>query len=129
MENDIEFKFIKECGFLKQPHKITLDDVCEITETVCVEYLIHRNVAEIQQFMDGLDVLGIGALLKSYPECFKEMFIHTPKVVTAHDLDKLFIPQFSPHGSNIREKEEAIVLNWKDYIYEAEGKGYSILQY
>lgn len=101
MENDIEFKFIKECGFLKQPHKITLDDVCKIAETVCVEYLIHRNIAEIQQFMDGLNVLGIGTLLKSYPEHFKEMFIRTPKAVTAHDLDKLFIPQFSPHGSNI----------------------------
>ena len=49
------------------------------------------------------------------------MFAHVPKAVTAHDLDKLFIPQFSPHGSNGREKEEAIVLNWKDYIYEAEG--------
>ena len=94
-----------------------------------MEYLIHRNTAEIQQFMDGLNVLGIGTLLKSFPECFKEMFVHTLKAVTAHDLDKIFIPQFSPRGSNIREKEEAIVLNWKDYIYEAEGKGYLILQY
>ena len=41
----------------------------------------------------------------------------------AHDLDKLFIPQLSPRGSNAQEKEEAIVLNWKDYIYE-EGKRY-----
>ena len=129
MENDIEFKFIKECGFLKQAHKISLDDVSEITEIVCVEYLIHRNIAEIQQFMDGLNVLGIATLLKSHPKRFKEIFVHTPKVVTTHDLDKLFVPQFSPRGSNIREKEEAIVLNWKDYIYEAEGKGYLILQY
>ena len=123
MENDIEFKFINECGFLKQPHKVMLNDVREITETVCVEYLIQRNIAEIQQFIDGLNVLSIGTLLKSHPERFKEMFLYSPTAVTAHDLDKLFIPQLSPRGSNAREKEEAIVLNWKDYIYE-EGKRY-----
>ena len=86
-------------------------------------YLIQRNIAEIQQFLDGLNALSIGTLLKSHPECFKEMFIYSPKAVTAHDLDKLFIPQLSPCGSNAREKEKAIVLNWKDYIYE-EGKRY-----
>ena len=41
--------------------------------------------------------------------------------VTPYDLDKLFLPLFSPEGSNAREEEEALILNWKDYIYEAEG--------
>ena len=41
--------------------------------------------------------------------------------MTASILDQIFIPQFSPPGSNAREKEEAIILNWKDFIYEAEG--------
>ena len=69
MENDIN-----KCRFLKKPHKITLNDVCEIPETVCVEYFIQRNIAEIQQFMDGLNVLGIGALLKFHLESFNEMY-------------------------------------------------------
>ena len=41
--------------------------------------------------------------------------------MTANILDQIFMPRFSPPGSNAREKEEAIILNWKDYIYEAEG--------
>lgn len=107
---------------MKQPHKVTLDDVDEIVKTVCVEYFIVRSTAEIHQFVDGLNALDIGTLVKSHPTQFKEMFVYSSKVVTGYDLDKLFLPLFSPHGSNIREKEESIILNWKDYIYESEGK-------
>jgi len=45
------------------------------------------------------------------------LFVHTDKEVTA----KLFLPVFSPPGSNTREKKEAIILNWKNYIFEVQG--------
>lgn len=118
---DDEGKYISNCGFLKPTYKVVIADVPEITEVVCTEYLIMRSLNEIQQFENGLDMLGIGSLIKQYPEHLKELFIYNPKPVTASDLDQIFLPQFSPHGSNAREKEEVIILNWKDYIYEAEG--------
>ena len=60
----------------------------------------------------------MGKLLKTHPSHCRELFTHQPKVVTGYDLDKLFLPILSSEGSNMREKEEAIVLNWKDYIYD-----------
>lgn len=122
IENDVEFEFLRDCGFLKQPHKISISDVDDIIQTVCTEFLLKRSAAEIQQFIDGLNALDIGRLIKSHPTQFKELFVYNSKVVTPHDLDILFLPILSPSGSNAREREEAVVLNWKDYIYESEGK-------
>ena len=80
-----------------------------------------RTINEVQQFESGLNVLEVGSLIKRYPEEMKAIFVHNPQTVTASILDQIFTPQFSPPGSNAREKEEAIILNWKDFIYEAEG--------
>ena len=98
-----------------------MTDVPEIIEVVCTEYVIMRSINEVQQFENGLNALEVGSLIKHYPEELKEIFVHNPQTVTASILDQIFIPQFSPPGSNAREKEEAIILNWKDFIYEAEG--------
>ena len=116
LENDAQY--IKDCGFIKPVVKMTLEDLKEIKETVCTEYLIMKSINEIQQFQEGLDVLGMGKLLKAHPTPCRALFTHNPKVVTGYDLDKLFLPILSNEGSNIREKEEAVVMNWKDYIYD-----------
>ena len=67
IENDVEFEFLRDCGFLKQPHKIIISDVDDIIQTVCTEFLLKRSAAEIQQFIDGLNALDIGRLIKSHP--------------------------------------------------------------
>ena len=79
IENDVEFEFLRQCGFLKQPHKITISDVDEIIQTVCTEFLLVRSAAEIQQFIDGLNALDIGRLIKSHPTEFKELFVCSAK--------------------------------------------------
>ena len=119
MDDDAEY--ISNCGFLKPTYKVTMADVPQISEVICTEYLIMRSINEVQQFESGLNVLDIDSLIKRYPEHLEEIFVHNPQPVTAGILDGIFMPQFSPLGSNAREKEEAIILNWKDYIYEAEG--------
>ena len=113
----MKFKFLRDCGFLKQPYKTTISDVGDIIQTVCTEFLLKRSAAEIQQFIDGLNALDIGRLIKSHPTQFKELFEYNSKVVTPHDLDLLFLPILPLIGSNSQEKEKAVVLNWKDYIY------------
>ena len=60
--------------------KVTLEDVKEIEEAVCTEYLITKSINEIQQFKEGLDVLGMGNLLKlTLPNAENYLFI-TPKL-------------------------------------------------
>ena len=41
--------------------------------------------------------------------------------VTAQYLSDLLVPSLSPRGHNHREEEEAVILNWKDYLQDIEG--------
>ena len=77
-----------------------------------------KSINELNQFQEGLNVLGVSDLIKDHPASYHELFVHSSKTVTPYDLDKLY---FHLRGSNAREEEEALILNWKDYIYEAEG--------
>ena len=119
MEDDA--RYIGACGILKPVFRVITRDIPEITEAVCVEYLIMKSINELNQFQEGLNVLGVSDLIKDHPALCHELFVHSSKTVTPYDLDKLFLPLFSPEGSNAREEEEALILNWKDYIYETEG--------
>ena len=77
-------------------HRMTISDIPNIIEAVCTESLITKTYAEILQFK------GVNGLIEN-----------------AKDLSEIFKPSF--RGSNAREKEELIILNWTDYLFEAEG--------
>ena len=111
-------ELVKESGFLKPVHKISVDD---IPEAVCTEYLITKAYAEILQFKEGLSVLGVSGLIEKHPRELESIFVYNPNIVTPNDLKEIFKPCFSVSGSNNREKEELIILNWIDYLFEAEG--------
>ena len=113
--------YVTASGFQKAIFRVTTEDIPDIVEMVCTEFLIIKSISEINQFQDGLNVLGISDLVKAHPNVLRELFVHDHKTFTAADLDKLLLPVFSPIGSNAREKEESVILNWKDYIFEAEG--------
>ena len=118
---DDDAGYITTSGFCKPVFKVSMNDIPDIIEAVCTEFSIMKSISEISQFQEGLNVLGVSDLIKAHPSILQEAFVHSDKKFTASDLDELFLPVFSPAGSNAREKEEAIVLNWKDYIFEAEG--------
>ena len=118
---DDDAGYITASGFHKAIFRVKTEDIPDIVEVVCTEFLIMKSISEINQFQEGLNVLGIGNLIKSNPDVMREVFVYSDKEFTALDLDELFLPMFSPAGSNAREKEEAVILNWKDYIFEAQG--------
>ena len=58
----------------------------DIIQTVFTEILLKRSAAEIKLFIDGLNALDIGRLIKSHHTQFKELFIYNSVVVIPHDL-------------------------------------------
>ena len=113
-------QFVKDSGFLKPVHRITVSDIPNIVEAVCTESLITKTYAEILQFKEGLSVLGVSGLVEKYPRELKDILVYNPRTITPQELSEIFKPCFSPRGSNAREKEELIILNWTDYLFEAE---------
>lgn len=51
----------------------------------------------------------------------KQIFTSSLSPVTATDLSNLLVPMYSPKGSNAREEEEALMLNWSYYLQDIEG--------
>ena len=61
-------QYVKDSGFLKPVHKITIADIPNIVQAVCTEYLITKAYAEILKFKEGLSVLGVSGLIEKYPK-------------------------------------------------------------
>ena len=93
--------------------QVTMRDVPTILSGVCREFLIIGSSHKIAQFLEGLNTLGIASLIKVHPFSLKQLFLYNPSPVSAQEVADLLIPAFSPRGSNIREEEEAVFMNWK----------------
>ncbi len=119
---DDKCAFVVECGFLKPAAFVVMDDIPAIIHAVFLEYVILRSTQEIAQFKDGLEALGIATLIQRYPLAMRQLFIHDPTAkVTAQYLADLLKPALSPRGHNQREDEEAVILNWNNYLQDTEG--------
>ena len=117
-----EFSFRFEFGFSAPSSKMTLADKVNIVRTLSLHYLIYANWAEIDQLVDGLKTLGILKLMQQHPHHFRPLLQSTTKpLLTSSQMLKLFQPVWSPKGSNQREKEELIILNWTTYLDETQG--------
>ena len=73
MDNDAQY--VNDCGFLKPAYKVTMEDLTEITEVVCIEFLIKKTITEIQQFEEGLNALSIGNLIQACPFYVKDLSV------------------------------------------------------
>ena len=73
------------------------------------------------QFSEGLDSLRLLQLMKSQPSLLKSLFVYQPQTITAGKIQDLLIPDYKPRESNQREEEEAVVMNWNEYLQDLEG--------
>ena len=117
-----EFSFRFEFGFGVPSCKVTLADREDIVKSLSLHNLIYANKAEIDQLKEGLQTHGVLSLMERYPHLFRPLLQSTTKpLLTASQMMALFKPQWSLQGSNRREKEELIMLNWTTYLDETQG--------
>ena len=118
-----KFAFVAESGFIKPAMKVTKADIPAIIKAAFLEHIVFKTTQEISQFIQGLETLQIATLLRRHPRCLRKLFVNDPSEarVTAQYLSRLLSPVLSPHGHNQREKEEAVLLAWSDYIQDMEG--------
>ncbi|KAI9515764.1 hypothetical protein NQZ68_022118 [Dissostichus eleginoides] len=97
----------------------------EEKHTVVAEYLtwytIGRNHSEIERFKDGLASLHFLDALCQHPSVLAPVLCHTDKRLTSVEVERLFLPQLSPAGSNRRTTETPALSFWADYLMDREG--------
>ena len=59
--------------------------------------------------------------MKKPPHLLQECFCHNAKSIASETLNEIFKPCFSEEGTRQREREELVVMHWRDYIQECEG--------
>ena len=92
----------------------------KIVEDVAHWYVLEKSCAAINQFRDGLKILGVLDSIKAYPDQFKPLFCFGSVVVTAEMMNGLFAIEYSEKGSNRRAFEENVISYWLDFLQDVE---------
>ena len=65
-----------------------------------------------------MDLLKV---MRKYPNHFRKVLTSEEKLLTASTVQNLFVPNFSLFGSNKRQKEEEVIMNWNFFVEDVEG--------
>ena len=117
-----KFAFRFDIGVNNLTSNLTLADRDRIVQSIANYFTVIRVKAQIDQLSDGLKALGVLDIMKGNPHSMRELFLAKPKPITADGMINLFEVRFSPVGSNRREDEEAVVLQWIHLIQLIDGK-------
>ena len=117
---DYEFWFT--CGISKPISHLQFLDKEKIVTAMCLHYSVLVTLAELEQLHRGLTIQRFNVLMQSYPQAVRKAFELPPTKITSDFMQDLFVPMFSPHGSNMRAVEEALVMTWIHYFQHIEGE-------
>ena len=79
--------------------------------------------AQLDQMIDGLNVLGIYELIKANPHAMHKLLVSKPVPMTSDFIMDLFQTRFSAEGSNRREDEELVMMYWVHFLEMIECEG------
>lgn len=113
-----ECSFRFKAGFSKAI--VTIEEKSKLLHAIALHYTLLSSLSEVNQFIEGLNVHGFLDCLRQHPLEARELFMHAENQLTAEKVDDLFIPIFSPRGSNKRTTEEAVSLHFSRYLEEVE---------
>lgn len=118
IQQDDILDLLHACGYNAVPKFSGKDQLLGMI----VKYiLIDKPRSALEQFKEGLETLGILQAIQAYPDEFRNLFCFKATELTASLMESHFVTVFSPAGSNRREKEELIVMHWRDLLQECEG--------
>lgn len=77
----------------------------------------------INQFIAGMNACGdFWVMVKSNWRQFKKLFVGASEKLTRLYMKDLLVVDWSPRGSNNRQKEEATIFLWLWWLTEVEGE-------
>ena len=111
---DYEFRY--DCGVSKPVCPIKYSEKHKIVEAMCLHYSVLASLAELEQLRRGLSVQKFNSLMESSPQLIQKAFVPPDTKISSDFLEDLYVPIFSPKGSNKRVIEEALIMTWITYL-------------
>lgn len=102
---------------------VGLDDIPSFLCVVWLDFTVYRVHGEIQQLRGGLlSTLHFNHLITANPQAVRSLLASgDPFHVSAASMQELFKIEFSPQGSNDRFHEEAVIMNYYNFLQDCEG--------
>jgi hypothetical protein len=100
----------------------TFENKQRLLNELCHFYVIDKACSALTQFKEGLSTLNVLPLMQQHPNLFENVFCHRAKPITAAEIDGLFRICYSEEGTRQRGQEELIVMYWRDYLQDRQGK-------
>ena len=109
MNLELEYRF--ECGYNKA---LKFSEKEDFIRTIWLHFVFYLSQSELEKFQNGfVETLGMDELIVLHPGIVWDCLIKTDCFnVTANFLLDSYVAIFSDVGSNNREAEEAIIVNW-----------------
>ena len=93
-----EAEFLIECGISNM--KWTFTEISNPESLLCKSIVIYKNKEALDQFVEGLSVVGLLKYVKNNPASLKEIFCFEPFSLTAASFRKSLVINYSEPGSN-----------------------------
>ena len=115
LEDTFDFRF--DCGYTKPTRNMTTDDIYTLVNCIWLHYTFKPH-AELQQLRKGFrETLQMELLICLHPDEVKSVLYASSLFdVTAGFLLDSFVTHYSDNGTNRRTLEEAVILNWSEYV-------------
>ena len=119
-----EFEFRFDLGIAVQADNIGLEGKQSIIDAMAKHFSIHSVKAELDQILCGLaSTLGALDLLRNNPTAMRPLLVNSPlQHLTADYMFDTCEVKYSPSGSNSKQKEEAVVMMWLNFLQRVESK-------
>ena len=117
------FDFHFNCGYSKPTRNMTIDDKSTLINAIWLHFTFFpapcRATAAEKGFRDALQVELLVCL---YPDEIRSLLCAcTMYDITAAFLLDSFVTHYSDDGTNRRILEEAVMLNWSEYVVNCSG--------
>lgn len=98
----------------------SVDDIKAVVKQTAHWYTLGRAYVAIEQFKEGLCLLGVLRAMESNPDVFNEVFCYRPLNLSLVTFNQIVSVCFSEEGSNRRLTENRIMSYWGDYVQDIE---------
>lgn len=118
-----EYDFRFDCGYTKPTNQIEISDRDDFVKSIWLHFTFFLPHAELEQLRKGLrETLQLELVAILHPSELKSFLVASCAfdVTPAYLLDALVV-RYSDQGSNKRTEEEAVMVNWSDYIMDLAG--------
>ena len=113
-----ESNFLIECGISKLMWSFSEKE--NLKSLLCKSIVIYRAKAALDQFLEGMQSVGLLSYIKRYPGVLRKVFCNQPPPLPVTDFRNLLKVNLSVPGSNAgnfaREGEEATILWWGEFL-------------